>query len=66
MKSIEWTDELYYSFGQEHAIKSKANLHSCNPINDNVFVPSSWLIKVVQPTDKLVRETLIEWQDTSK
>ena len=66
MKSIEWTDELYYSFGQEHAIKSKANLHSCNPINDNVFVPSSWLIKIVQATDKLFRETLIEWQDTSK
>ena len=61
MKSIEWTDELYY-----HPIKSKANLHSCNPINDNVFVPSSWLITIVQATDKLVRETLIELQDTSK
>ena len=41
MKSIECADELYNSFGQEYAIKSKTNLLSCNPINDNVFVPSS-------------------------
>ena len=41
MMSIECADELYHSFGQEHAIKSKANLLSCHPINDNVFVTSS-------------------------
>ena len=41
VKSIECANELYHSFGQEHAIKSKTNLLSYNSINDNVFVPSS-------------------------
>ena len=66
MKSIECANELYHSFCQEHAIKSKTNLPSCSPINDNVFVQSSRLIKIMQATDKLVRETLIERQDASK
>ena len=66
MKGIECADELYHSFGQEHVIKSNVNLLSCNPINDNVFVPSSWLMKIVQATGKLVRKTLIEWHYTFK
>ena len=41
IQSIECADELYNSFGQEHSIKSKANLLSCNPINDNLFAPTS-------------------------
>ena len=41
MKSIECANELYHSFCQEHAIKSKTTLPSCSPINDNVFVSSS-------------------------
>jgi len=66
MKSIECANELYLSFCQEHAIKSKTNLPSCSPINGNMFVPSSWLIKIMQATDKLVRETLMKRQDASK
>ena len=40
MKSIECAD-YYHSFCQEHAIKSKTNLLSCNPIYCNVYVRSS-------------------------
>ena len=66
MKCPECAVALYQSFDQqEHVIKSKTSLLSFKAYG-NLFVPSSSLFRIVQTTDKLVREMLVNWQDTSK
>ena len=66
MKCPECAAALYQSFDQqEHDIKNKTSLLSFKAYG-NFFAPSSSLFRIVQTTDKLVREMLVNWQDTSK
>ena len=65
MKCPECAAAFYQSFDHQHDMKSKTNLLSFKAYG-NLFVPSSSLFRVVQRTNKLVREMLVNWQDTSK
>ena len=65
MKCPECAAALYQSSNQDHVLKSKTTLLSFKAYG-NLFVPSSSLCRVVQTTDKLVREMLINWHEISK
>ena len=65
MKCPECAAAFYQSFDHEHVVKSKTNLLSFK-VYGNLIFPSSSLFRVVRTTDKLVREMLVNWQDTSK
>ena len=65
MKCPDCANALYQSSNQDHVLQSKTTLLSFKAYG-NLFVPSSSLYRVVQTTDKLVREMLVNWHDTSK
>ena len=65
MKCRECAAALYQSSNQDHVLQSKTTLLLFKAYG-NLFVPSSSLYKVVQTTDKLIREMLVNWHDTSK
>ena len=65
IKCPECAAAFYQSSNQDHVLQSKPTLLPFMAY-DNLFFASSSLCRVVQTTDKLVREMLVNWHDTSK
>ena len=66
MKCPECAVALYQSSSDcDHILQQKSTLLAFKAYG-KLFVPSSSVVRVVQTTDKLVREMLLDWQNVTR